>query len=163
MNKKETMKQVQDMRRHTSETLFRAAVQHLFDTGHQNFDEQNVAATTVQIQKTTKPNAIMTADFQCELLDCCVALSRLPVWDVLLYVKLYMGMDGDDTLIYEEAERAVHTWYNELRPQARRDACADPELRSEIVRELVEQHKDCFSAEEIKAAVRSVVDSHNEV
>lgn len=158
MNKKETMKQIQDMRRHTSETLFRAAVQHLFDTGHQNFDEKNVAEVKLQIQKNTKPNAIMTADFQCELLDCCSALSKLPVWDVLLYVKLYMSMDGDDTLLHEEAERAVRTWSNELGPQAWRDACSDPELRSEIVQELVEQHKDYFSAEEIKAAVRCVAD-----
>lgn len=157
------MKQIQDMRRHTSETLFHAAVQHLFDNGHQNFDEEHVAEAKDKIKKTTKPNSILTADFQCELLDCCLALSKLPVWDVLLYVKLYMNMDGCDMLIHEEAERALRTRRTEFEPQAWRDAYDDPELRSEMVQELVDRHTDHFSNEEIKAAVRSVVDSHNEV
>lgn len=163
MNKKDTMQIINELRRRCGETQFRAAVQHLFDTGHQNFNDENVAASKEEIQKTTKSNAIMTADFQCELLDCCLALSNLPVWDVLLYVKLYMSMDGDDTLLLQQAERDLNAWHSELGPQAWRDACADPELRSEIVQELVEQHKDYFSPEEIKAAVRCVVDSHSGV
>lgn len=153
MCKQENLKKIRDLLRCCGETEFRAAVQHLFDTGNQNFSDDNVNETKVEIQKNTKPNAIMTADFQCALLDCCLALSKLPDWDVLLYVKLYMSIDGDDTLLQEEAERAVRSWRSELGPQTGRDACAGPELCSEIVQELVDQHTDHFSSEEIKAAV----------
>lgn len=159
MNKKENLQVINNMRRRCGETQFRAAVQHLFDTGHQNFSDDNVNEAKVEIQKTTKPNAIMTADFQCELLDCCLALSKLPVWDVLLYVKLYMSMAGDDILLHEEAERALRTRRTEFEPQAWRDAYADPELRSEMVQELLDRHTDHFSNEEIKAAVLCVADA----
>ena len=159
MNKKENLQKIADMRRRCGETQFRVAIQHLFDNGHQNFNDKDVAETKMEIEKSTPANAIMTAGFQCELLDRCLALSKLPVWDILLYVKLYLSMDGDDTLLREEAENSLRLWHSELGPQSWRDACADPDLREDILQELVERHRDEFSSAEIKAAVRSVAEN----
>ena len=159
MNKKETLQTIADMRRRCGEAQFRVAIQHLFDTGHQNFNEKDVAEAKVTAERDTPPNSIMTAGFQCELLNLCLELSRLPLWDILLYVKLYLGMDGDDILLREEAERTLRARRTEFEPQSWRDACADPDLREEIVREMVQRHEDEFSTAEINAAVRSVVES----
>lgn len=88
-----------------------------------------MAESKEQIRRDTPKNAIMTEGFQCELLDRCLELSRLPVWDILLYVKLYLCIQGDDLLLLDEAEQALRTWHDMMAPQSWKDACADPDLR----------------------------------
>lgn len=133
-------------------------IQHLFDTGHQNFSEENVAESKEQIRRDTPKNAIMTEGFQCELLDRCLELSRLPVWDILLYVKLYLSLRGDDLLLIEEADQALRAWRDIMAPQSWKEACADPDLREEILREMVHRHETEYTDNEIRAAIRHVAE-----
>lgn len=159
MCKNENIEKIQAIRRRCGETQFRMAIQHLFDVGHENFTEKNVAEAKVAVHRDTPENAILTEDFQCELLDCCLELSRLPVWDILLYVKLYLSMDGDNLLLLEEAEQALSGWNGILAPQTWKAAVAEPDLRQEILQEMVrEHHATEYTAAEINAAISVIAE-----
>ena len=162
MCKQENLKKIQDIHRRCGEPQFRMAIQNLFDMGHQNFTDENVAESKKQIHKGTPKNAIMTEGFQCELLDCCLELSRLPVWNILLYVKLYLSIQGDDLLLLEEAEQALRTWHDIMAPQSWKDACADPDLRNEILREMIRRHETEYTSREIKEAIRYVAEGQED-
>lgn len=162
MYKNENLNKIESIHRRCGEPQFRIAIQHLFDTGHQNFTEENVAESKKQIHKDTLENAIMTEDFQCELLDRCLELSRLPVWDILLYVKLYLSIQGDDLLLLDEAEQALRTWHDMMAPQSWKDACADPDLRMDILCEMIRRHDTEYTSREIKEAIRHVAESQED-
>lgn len=162
MYKNENLEKIQAIHRRCGEPQFRMAIQHLFDTGHQNITEKNVAESKEQIRRNTPKNAIMTEGFQCELLDCCLELSCLPVWDILLYVKLYLTIQGDDLLLLEEAEQALRTWHDMMAPQSWKDACADPDLRMEILLEMIRRHETEYSSREIKEAIRCVAEGQED-
>lgn len=159
MSKRETLQKISDIRRRCGETRFRMAIQHLFDTGHQNFHEKEVAAAKVEIKKNTLPNAILTAGFQCELLDCCLELSRLPIWDILLYVKLYLDMEGADLLLLEEAGQALNGWNSFMAPSEWKEAVANPDTRDEILQEMMKQHGTEYTKPEIESAIRCVAEA----
>ncbi|WP_455436361.1 hypothetical protein [Hungatella hathewayi] len=162
MYKNENLENIQAIHRRCGEAQFRMAIQYLFDTGHQNFTEENVAESKKQIRRDTPENAIMTEGFQCELLDRCLELSRLPIWDILLYVKLYLCIQGDDLLLLEEAEQALRAWRDIMAPQSWKDACADPDLRIEILREMIRRHDAGYTKSEIREAVCHVAESQQE-
>lgn len=162
MYKNENLEKIHAIHRRCGEPQFRMAIQYLFDTGHQNFTEENVAESKRQIRRDTPKNAIMTEGFQCELLDCCLELSRLPVWDILLYVKLYLSIQGDDLLLLEEAEQALGTWRDIMAPQSWKDACADPYLRMDILREMIRRRETDYTSREIKEAIRHVAESRED-
>lgn len=162
MYENENLKKIESIHRRCGEPQFHMAIQHLFDVGHQNFSEENVAESKEQIRRDTPKNAIMTEGFQCELLDRCLELSRLPVWDILLYVKLYLSIQGDDLLLLEEAEQALGTWHDIMAPQSWRDACADPYLRNEILREMIRRHETEYTSREIKEAIRYVAEGQED-
>lgn len=162
MYKNENLEKIHAIHRRCGEPQFRMAIQYLFDTGHQNFTEENVAESKEQIRRDTPKNAIMTEGFQCELLDRCLELSRLPIWDILLYVKLYLCIQGDDILLLEEAEQALRTWHDIMAPQPWKDACADPDLRIEILREMIRRRDTEYTKNEIREAVRHVAESQQE-
>lgn len=158
MNKIETLQKAAEIRKRCPEVQFRMAVQHLFEVGRQNFDEAGVEETKANIRKENPSTPIMTAEFQCKLLDLSLELSKLPFWDVLLYVKLYLGIEGDDTLLLEAAEQALHLWQKELAPQSWKDACENPDTREEILRELIRRRQGGYTRAEINAAIRAVMD-----
>lgn len=160
MDKKDCLKKITDIRHRCGEVQFRMALQHLFDTGHQNFNAADVAEAKTAIRKETSKTPILTAEFQCELLDCCLEISQLPVWDIFLYIKLYLSMEGDDRLFLEEAERSLRGWNDIPAPQSWRDACADPDTREEILREMVRGREGGYTTAEIVSAIRAV--SENE-
>lgn len=162
MYKNENLEKIQAIHRRCGEAQFRMAIQYLFDTGHQNFTEENVAESKKQIHRDTPENAIMTEGFQCELLDRCLELSRQPIWDILLYVKLYLCIQGDDLLLLEEAEQALRAWHDIMAPQSWKDACADPDLRIEILREMIRRHDTEYTKNEIREAVCHVAESRQE-
>lgn len=162
MYKNENLEKIQAIHRRCGEAQFRMAIQYLFDTGHQNFTEENVTESKKQIHRDTPENAIMTEGFQCELLDRCLELSRLPIWDILLYVKLYLCIQGDDLLLLEEAEQALRAWHDIMAPQSWKAACADPDLRMEILREMVRRHDTEYTKSEIREAVCHVAESQQE-
>ena len=158
MYRNENLKKIEFIHRRCGEPQFHMAIQHLFDVGHQNFTEENVAESKKIICKDTPKNAIMTEGFQCELLDRCLELSRLPVWDILLYVKLYLCIQDDDLLLLEEAEQALRTWNDIMAPQSWKDACADPDLRMDILREMIHRRETDYTNREIKEAIRHVAE-----
>lgn len=162
MFKNEGLEKIQVIHRRCGEPQFHMAIQHLFDVGHQNFTDENMAESKEQIHKDTPQNAIMTKEFQCELLDRCLELSRLPVWDILLYVKLYLSIQGDDLLLLEEAEQALRTWHDIMAPQSWKDACADPDLRMDILREMIRRHDTGYTSREIKEAIRCVAEGQED-
>lgn len=146
-------------RRRCGEAEFRMALQFLMDTGKDNFTLENAAATKASILKNTPANAIMTADYQMELLDIAWALSKFPTWDVLLYVKLYLGIKGDDLPELEEAERSLSGWSDLMAPRSWKDAVAEPDLRGEILRRMVEGHQSAeYTRHEIEEAIRFVAE-----
>lgn len=159
MYKNENIEKIQAIHRRCGEAQFRMAIQYLFDMGHKNFTEENVAESKEQIHRDTPKNAIITKGFQCELLNCCVELSRLPIWDILLYVKLYLCIQGDDLLLLDEAEQALQTWHDIMAPQSWKDACADPDLRIEILREMIRRRDMEYTKNEIRETVRHVAES----
>ena len=145
--------------RRYGEAEFRMALQLLMDTGKDNFNLENAAATKSSIQKNTPKNAVMTAGYQIELLDIAWALSKYPTWDLLLYVKLYLGMKGDDLLQLAEAEQTLNGWRGLLAPQSWKDAATDPDLRGEILHKMVERHQpEEYTKHEVEEAIRSVAE-----
>ena len=162
MYKNENFEKIKDVHRRCGEPQFRMAIQYLFDTGHQNFTVENVAASKKQIHKDTPKNAIMTEVFQCELLDRCLELSRLPVWDILLYVKLYLCIQGDDLLLLDAAEQALRTWHDSMAPQSWKDACADPDLHMEILHEMISRRETEYTNRKIKEAIRHVAEGQED-
>ena len=159
MYKNEILEKIQAIHRRCGEPQFRMAIHYLFDTGHQNFTEENVATSKEQIRRDTPKNAILTEGFQCEMLDRCLELSRLPVWDILLYVKLYLSIQGDDLLLLDEAEQALWMWNDIMAPQSWKDACADPDLRMDILREMISRHDTEYTSREIKEAICHVAEN----
>lgn len=71
MYKPENLKKIESIHRRCGEPQFRMAIQYLFDTGHQNFTEVNVAESKEQIRRDTPKNAIMTEGFQW---NCWIAI-----------------------------------------------------------------------------------------
>lgn len=159
MYKNDNLKKIESIHRRCGEPQFHMAIQHLFDVGHQNFSEENVAVSKKQIRRDTPKNAIMTEGFQCELLDRCLELSHLPVWDILLYVKLYLNIQGADLLLLEEADHSLRTWHDIMAPQSWKDACADPDLRIDILREMIARRETEYTNSEIREAIRHVADN----
>lgn len=162
MYQNENLEKIEAIHRRCGEPQFHMAIQHLFDVGHQNITEESVAESKAQIHKSAPKNPILTEGFQCELLDRCLELSRLPVWDILLYVKLYLSIRGDDLLLLEEADQALRTWRDIMAPQSWKEACADPDLREEILREMVRRHETEFTISEITEAIRHVAGSRED-
>jgi hypothetical protein len=158
MYQNKNIEKIMAIHRRCGEVQFRMALQHLFQMGKENFNDENMTAAKETIQNNTPKNAIMTADYQLQLLDCSFELSQFPIWDVLLYLKLYISIQDDDLLDLEEAEQALITWTNLSKPKKWRDAIEDPDMRSEILHEMVSQHITEYTEDEIRDAVRSIAE-----
>lgn len=75
--------------------LFHMAFTHLIDVGHRHMSNPELVAENCKaIRETTKPNSIMTADFQCSLMKCAAELTQFSIDDLLRYVKTDFGFDG---------------------------------------------------------------------
>lgn len=75
-----------------------------------------------------------------------------------MYIKLYLSMEGDDLVAMEYADRALTTWNSRTAPETWKNAVADPDYRSDIVREMVRQHNPEYSVSEIKEAISYVAE-----
>lgn len=68
--------------------IFRCGLTHLFSCGAQTLsDTEEVTACKVKIENETPPNSIMTAGFQCGIIDCAVELADVGVWDLFRYIR----------------------------------------------------------------------------
>jgi hypothetical protein len=76
--------------------LFRMALTHLVDVGTRHLTDENVDEAIKQIMandKADKANgvtAIMTAEFQCEIVRCAASLAKFDIWELFAYIKNYV-------------------------------------------------------------------------
>ena len=76
--------------------LFRMALTHLVDVGTRHLTDGNVDEAIKQITangKADKANgvtAIMTAEFQCEIVRCAASLAKFDIWELFAYIKNYV-------------------------------------------------------------------------
>jgi hypothetical protein len=76
--------------------LFRMALTHLVDVGHQNLTDENVEECVQQIMvqgeadKAGGKITIMTPEFQCEVLHCAAELTQFSIWELFAYIQKYV-------------------------------------------------------------------------
>lgn len=162
MYRNENLEKIMGLHRRCGDVQFRMAIQHLMDKGWEQFSEETVAEAKKMIHESQAKTPIFTPDFQRSLLDCAYELSRFHTWDVLLYIKLYLELKNDDIAALDEAERALRNYNTIGASEAWKSALADPQLRDEIVRNMVRDHRTEYTTAEIKEAICTVVDDDME-
>jgi hypothetical protein len=76
--------------------LFRMALTHLVDVGTRHLTDENVNEAIKQITANDKADmangvtAIMTAEFQCEIVRCAASLAKFDIWELFAYIKNYV-------------------------------------------------------------------------
>lgn len=74
--------------------VFRCGLSHLVSCGAQVLqDEARVAECKKNIQETTPKNSIMTAGFQCDIVDCAVELAGIEAYDLFRYIQTDVAID----------------------------------------------------------------------
>ena len=158
MYRNENLEKIMGLHRRCGDVQFHMAIQHLADKGREQFTEEAVAESKKIIRESQTKTPILTPDFQCSLMDCAYELSRFSTWDVYLYIKLYLEIQNDDIAALDEAEQALRTYHAVGAHETWKSALADPDLRDEIVREMVKNHRSEYTAAEIKEAISSVAE-----
>ena len=98
------MKEIQKILDHYQEPLFRMALYHMISKGTDHFTDELVAEAKKAIRESdavlTEAGKIpvMTVSFQDSIIDCAAALAKLPITDILRFVKHYLYFEGDDKL-----------------------------------------------------------------
>lgn len=80
---------------------FRCGLSHMMDCGNRTLaNAEDVQACKDGIMKAEEDREkghgvpIMTAEFQCAIIDCAVELAKIPTWDLISYIKDYVACDG---------------------------------------------------------------------
>lgn len=154
MEQNDNLKKIDAIHRQLGEPVFRMVLQHLFDCGCKNFTDENVERAKVDIIFNSPIHSIIAPELQLEIVERSFELSRFSLWDLLLYIKLYIGIQGDDQLEFENAEIALDSWIDDFTPQKVRDAINDSHIRKKILREMVSQHIRHYTVAEVKDAVQ---------
>jgi hypothetical protein len=93
---KNELKKIQALENKYGLVLFNMSLTHLFDSGHSNFSEENVAKTIESIMaqgekdKAAGKISVMTPAFQCEIMRCAQELSRFSIWTLFGYIKKHI-------------------------------------------------------------------------
>lgn len=75
--------------------VFRCALSHLVSCGAQVLqNEAEVAECKQKIHAETPANSIMTAGFQCDIVDCAVELADIEAYDLFRYIQTDVAIDG---------------------------------------------------------------------
>lgn len=75
--------------------VFRCALSHLVSCGAQVLqDAEEIEKCKADIQANTPSNSIMTAGFQCGIVDCAVELADIDAWDLFKYIQTDVAIDG---------------------------------------------------------------------
>lgn len=154
------IEKIMAIHRQHGELPFNMALQHLFDSGKLGFTEKAVTSAKESTKKNASKNSIMTADYQSNLIDISYELSKFPTWDILLYLKLYVSIQGDNLVQLQEAEHALSTWDNKYVPKLWTVGVSDPEMRHDILLEMVNSHTSEYTRSEIEAAIYHIVDEN---
>lgn len=74
--------------------VFRCALSHLVSCGAQALQiTDEIAECKKTINKTTPKNSIMTAGFQCGIIDCAVELAGIEAYDLFRYIQTDVAID----------------------------------------------------------------------
>lgn len=102
---KETNETMHELTKEYGEIVVRTAINYLIDVGAKNFTEENITYTKEQIQAEHNKMSqegktpFMTADFECNILDCANKLSQLDKTELLVYVQENLSYEvGQNTI-----------------------------------------------------------------
>jgi hypothetical protein len=96
---KERMRKIRNIEDEYGLMVFRAALTHLTDVGHNKFDDASVEQTINLIKQqeidcSDAGASIMSADFKCEIVCCAAALAKFSIWTLFRYIKEYVVVDN---------------------------------------------------------------------
>ena len=92
----DNLKEIQDIENKYGLILFRMGLSHLMDIGIRNMDDGYLDEAIKQIltkeedYKATGKIAVMTPEFQMEILHCSFELSKYSIWTLFTYIKKYI-------------------------------------------------------------------------
>lgn len=87
-------KTVKEIQRKYGEHVFRMAITHLFGVGVKHLKNADVEKTCQEILETTPKNAILTPELSADILRCSAELAKIPIWDLLKFVKTDIEISG---------------------------------------------------------------------
>lgn len=87
-------KTVKEIQRKYGEHVFRMAITHLFDVGVKHLKNADVEKICQEILETTPKNSILTPELSADILRCSVELAKLPIWDVIKFIKTDIEISG---------------------------------------------------------------------
>lgn len=94
-NKSSKYRQIKAIENEYGAMVFNCGLVHLVSCGtHVLGREKEVIACKVKIENETSAHAIMTADFQCDIIDCAVKLASIDVWDLFRYIQTDVPTNG---------------------------------------------------------------------
>ncbi len=99
----ENLNLIREMVRQGGTPLFFMAVSHLFDCGISSFSVESYRNAVKAIEENHKQAEaegkirIMTLEYEKAVLDTAYRLSKLPLFDVLLYIKKHMEIGDPET------------------------------------------------------------------
>ena len=85
---------IKEIQRKYGEHVFRMAITHLFDIGVKHLKDADVEQTCQEILETMPKNSILTPELSADILRCSVEIAKLPIWDVLKFIKTDIEISG---------------------------------------------------------------------
>ena len=80
--------------------LFRMGLTHLVAVGHDNLADGDVIAENIKLilakgeeENSSGKIAVMTPEFQCDILRCAADLATFSIWTLFSYIKKHVNTD----------------------------------------------------------------------
>lgn len=109
-NTLENLNHIRNLVREGGVPLFFMAVSHLFESGISSFTEDSYVAGIKAIEekhrqaKASKKTLFMTLEYEKALLEQAYQLSKIPLFDLLLYIKKDMVIDDPEAIPADEED-----------------------------------------------------------
>jgi len=93
MTDKTEIQNIQNIENKYGLVLFRTGLSHLVDVGHRHLGNEDVAECITQIMaqgekdKAEGKIALMTPEFQCNIVRCAAELAHFSIWTLFAYIK----------------------------------------------------------------------------
>ena len=96
-------KNLDKIRNEAGEPLFRMAVTHAMDVGFKHLTPEAVAETCYEIRsREEKPLAIMTNEYQCEILKVAGEIAKVSPIDVQVYINRELEFGTEEDYIHRD-------------------------------------------------------------
>ncbi len=97
----ESKKRLDQIRNEAGEPLFRMALTHCMDVGFKHLTQEAVDETCDEIMKSEeKPMAIMTNEYQCEILRVAGEIAKISPVDIQVYINREMEFGTEEDYIH---------------------------------------------------------------